>query len=298
MPMIRFVSIVIALVMIIGQILIFEPLFTKKVSAGKSSVPTQAVSETTNLHYTGKYCAQCHEKTPVKGGNKKLKYGGDPKQLCRCHSPDSYVHPVDVRPSKDKMARMPAELPLQKGKISCVTCHDIFAQCQKRTIDKISLRGAPYPRRTDFCFKCHNKQNYMMLDVHKQLNAKKEIVVDKCLYCHDEKPDEKQATFKDLKYISDFETLCRRCHLVRGNHSGNFNHMIKPSAKGLAKMKQMEKKFGIILPLDTDGKMTCITCHNPHDKGVIPAQRASAGGAGSKFRHRLPGKLCIECHQM
>ena len=260
----------------------------------------EIVPESTNLHYTGKYCTQCHEQSPVKGGKKFLKYGGDFKQLCSCHySPsESYTHPVDIVPSADKKTRIPADLPLSSGKIECITCHDIFLQCQKRTMDKISLRGAPYPRRTDFCFKCHNKQNYMMLDVHDQLNPKKEIVVEKCLYCHVAKPDEKQQTFQDLKYISDFGTLCRRCHLVRGKHSGNFNHMVKPSAKGLAKMKRMETKFGIILPLDAAGKITCITCHNPHAKGVIPAQRASAKGADSKFRHRLPGKMCLECHQM
>jgi len=60
----------------------------------------------------------------------------------------------------------------------------------------------------------------------------------------------------------------------------------------------MEEKFGIILPLDADGKMTCVTCHNPHQKGVIPPERAAAKGADSKFRHRLPDKMCTECHQM
>ncbi len=74
--------------------------------------------------------------------------------------------------------------------------------------------------------------------------------------------------------------------------------MVKPSAKGLKKMEAMKEKYGLILPLDEKGKMTCITCHNPHEKGIIPLEKASAKGADSIFRHRLPEKFCVECHQM
>ena len=137
-----------------------------------------------------------------------------------------------------------------------------------------------------------------MLDIHIQLNAKGEIIVDKCLYCHSDKPDENRARYKDVKFIGDLEMLCQRCHQIRGNHAGNFNHLVKPSAKALARMQAMEKKFGIILPLDENGQLTCITCHNPHGKGVIRAESPAARGAGSKYRQRLPGRLCIECHQI
>jgi hypothetical protein len=60
----------------------------------------------------------------------------------------------------------------------------------------------------------------------------------------------------------------------------------------------METTYDIILPLAKDGKMTCVTCHNPHEKGVIASGKPSAKGAGSKYRERLPKILCIECHQM
>lgn len=85
--------------------------------------------------------------------------------------------------------------------------------------------------------------------------------------------------------------------MISGNHAGNFDHMVKPSARMLSVMKNMEEKFGIILPLDSEGKMTCATCHNPHDTGVIPPESPASKGAGSKYRHRLPERLCIECHQ-
>lgn len=260
----------------------------------------EKVKKEEEYHYTGKYCTDCHEQTPQRGGSKYLKHAGDYNLLCKCHleTPNSYIHPVDIKPSKEKEEKFPPDFPLQDEKVTCITCHDIYRQCQRRTVDKFSLRGAPYPRRTDFCFKCHYKKSYGKLNPHTQLEENGDIRVKVCLYCHTEKPDEIRARFEDVKFYGDLAMLCQRCHMIRGNHSGNFNHMVKPSPELLANMTLMEEKFGIILPLDADGKMTCITCHNPHQKGVIPPERAAAKGADSKFRHRLPDRMCIECHQM
>ncbi len=274
----------------------------EKTIGNKFKFENDAVSPSTNIHYTGKYCNECHEKIPVEGvGSPNLKFGGDYKELCRCHavSPADYIHPVDIKPSSEKAKRIPAGFPLENGKLSCITCHNIYLQCRKRLFDRNSLRGAPYPSRTDFCYQCHAKENYGKLDPHRQINDKGEIIIDRCLVCHLEKPDEKHATFKEVKFIGDIEVMCRRCHHIAGNHSGNADHMgIKPSADGLKRMAAMEKKYNTRLPLDENGKMTCITCHNPHEKGVIPDDRPGAKGAGSKYRHRLDENMCKECHQM
>ncbi len=265
---------------------------------GQFGTATEEVAKAAEYHYTGKYCSDCHEQTPQEGGNKFLKFSGDFNKLCKCHGPDNYVHPVGIEPPRQGRIKIPAELPLQKGKITCLTCHDIYWQCQKRRVDKNSLRGTtPFTKRSDFCYNCHDKASYMMLDIHNQMDSNGKIIVKKCLYCHADKPDESRARYKDVKFIGDLEPLCQRCHVIRGNHSGNFNHMVRPSASTLAQMRAMEKKFGVILPLDENGQLTCITCHNPHDKGVIQAESPAAKGAGSKYRHRLPGKLCIECHE-
>jgi hypothetical protein len=258
----------------------------------------EKVKKQDQYHYTGKYCSDCHEQTPQRGGSRYLKDNGDYNLLCKCHlkTPDSYIHPTGVFPSDEKKTKIPADFPLEEGKLTCLTCHDIYRMCQRRVVDRFSLRGAPYQRKTDLCFKCHNKESYEKLNPHTQLEANGDIKVKVCLFCHTEKPDELRARFKDVKFYGDLTMLCQRCHMIRGNHSGNFNHLIKPSPVTLANMKLMEEKFGIILPLAADGRMTCVTCHNPHQKGVIPPERAAAKGADSKFRHRLPGRMCIECH--
>jgi hypothetical protein len=274
----------------------------KKSAENEFQFENDTVTPYTNIHYTGKYCNECHEPIPVvKDGNPNLKFGGDYQQLCRCHDllTADYIHPVDMKPTPEKAKRIPADFPLQNGKLACITCHNIYLQCQKQAFNRNSLRGAPYPRRTDFCYKCHIKENYKSLDPHHQIDDRGEIIIENCLICHEEKPDEKHATYKDLKFIGDIEMMCRRCHHIAGNHSGNANHIgVKPSENGFKRIVAMEKKYNARLPLDESGKMTCITCHNPHEKGVLPENNPGARGAGSKFRLRLPENLCMECHQM
>lgn len=260
-----------------------------------------SITSTTHIHYTGKYCNECHSQTPVKGGDRYLKFNGDYKQLCRCHIDliARPLHPYGIKPSPEKLKRIPPDFPLEDGKLMCDTCHDIYLQCQKSPFKKTSLRGAPYSKRTDFCFKCHEKQKYQKFDPHKQIDDSGEVIIETCLFCHKEKPDAAHATFKDVKFIGGIEALCRRCHLIAGNHSGNFNHLgVVPSPEMLKYMNAMEEKYNFILPLDENGKMTCVTCHNPHEKGVIPDDRPAATGASSEYRHRLPGKLCLACHKM
>jgi len=261
---------------------------------------TPVVDETTNIHYTGKFCNECHERTPVKGGQIYLKFGGDYQQLCRCHHGMSpgYCHPLDIKFEKGNKLNLPSDLPLSDGKMTCNTCHDVYKQCQKQLFDRQSLRGAPYEWETDFCYRCHDRKTYQKLNAHHQVQTDGTLNARMCLYCHRKKPDEKTATYKDVTFIGDMRALCRRCHDIEGNHPGNFDHMAKkPSTDGLKRMEAMIEKYDIILPLAPDGKMTCITCHNPHEKGTIAADKPAAKGADSKYRERVPGKMCIECHQ-
>ena len=269
--------------------------------AAPAAAPT-VLTPNTNIHFTGKYCYVCHERTPVKGGDPYLKYNGDYQKLCGgCHHGMSpgYCHPLDVDAKLDRRLPIPAGFPMRDGKFTCETCHDMYRQCVKRVFNRYTLRGAPYPRKTDFCYRCHDKNKYRKLNAHHQIHADGTLDTQMCLYCHKKKPNEKTATYKEVTFIGNMSALCRRCHSIEGNHPDNFDHMAAPpSAKMLNHMRAMKAEYGIILPLAPDGKMTCITCHNPHQKGVIAADRPSAKGAGSKYRERLPGILCIKCHQM
>jgi hypothetical protein len=264
-----------------------------------------SIPHTTDIHYSAKYCTECHVSVPRKGSNKQLRYGGNYQQLCRCHYSDSasYIHPVDVAPSQDLKARIPAAFPLQEGKITCSTCHDIFVQCEDKPTERIFLkeqkflRGAPYDTNIGICFKCHNKDQYQRYNPHRQLNAKKEILKQTCLYCHAEIPDVKKTNLKDAKLIGNMDALCIRCHIAEPRQVFHSKHLRKPSYEVLSSIKNMEA-HGIFLPLSQEGRITCATCHNPHEKGVIPDRRLAARGAGQKKRQRLQHDMCIKCHPM
>ena len=264
------------------------------------------VPPTTDIHYSAQYCTECHARVPRKGSHLQLRYGGDYQQLCRCHysASQNYIHPVDMVPSQDLKSAIPPVFPLQKGKVTCATCHDIVVQCQDRQSDKIFLkeqkflRGAPYDSMMAICYQCHNKADYQMYNPHLQLNARNEIDKQSCLYCHAEIPDEKATRLEDARLIGNMEALCIRCHTREPLQNFHAKHLRKPSDEVLATIKSMEAQHGILLPLGEAGNVTCATCHNPHQKGVIPDRRLAARGAGQTRRHRLQQDMCIKCHPM
>ncbi|MEW6569662.1 MAG: cytochrome c3 family protein [Nitrospirota bacterium] len=88
-----------------------------------------------------------------------------------------------------------------------------------------------------------------------------------CEYCHIP-----HGMSSELLLKSPPSKLCLECHPDR----------IGPN----------EHKTGIIpsmpvrdLPLSSDGKIICITCHDPHSKGDYP-----------KFLRTEPTELCVKCH--
>jgi hypothetical protein len=136
------------------------------------------------------------------------------------------------------------------------------------------------------------------LDPHDQLNADGEIIAEKCLYCHTEKPNERNATFENIKLVGDIKMICRRCHNILDKHPAGENHFRIPDIKMLKMIKRVETSYNVTLPLDYKGRVTCITCHNPHERGVIPNERKGAKGAGKKHRQRLAGIMCNACHEL
>ncbi|MBI4843231.1 MAG: hypothetical protein HY809_02760 [Nitrospirae bacterium] len=271
------------------------------------------IPKETNIHFAGKYCEECHSQTPEKGKDKYLKYGNDYGRTCRCHeyTPGTYIHPVFIKLSDEKKSKIPDNFPLDNGEITCLTCHDIYLQCQDRVVlklfNRLFLRGGPYLQRTDICFNCHNRSEYAKLNPHNQLDEYGNIIGEKCLYCHTEKPDEKLDAYKEtssghqVKLIGNFDALCLRCHPEKGRfHPINADHLRRPSAVTLSNIKEAEKKYNVILPLNDKGEITCATCHNPHEKGVLPRKKASASGASEKYRLRLSGmtgEICRACHK-
>jgi hypothetical protein len=59
-----------------------------------------------------------------------------------------------------------------------------------------------------------------------------------------------------------------------------------------------EKSMNVIFPLIPRGRITCSTCHNPHQKEVMRNDR-SRSGAGEPKRLRMPSPMiCRGCHSV
>jgi hypothetical protein len=72
--------------------------------------------------------------------------------------------------------------------------------------------------------------------------------------------------------------------------------LVKPTDTMRKFIEEQERKLQVTIPLVPRDRITCSTCHNPHQKGVI-LYGPSAKGADEEFRLRLPPtKICIACH--
>ena len=278
---------------------------TNPASAGNSSSTAQILPasltdlpDTTNIHHQVRYCTLCHENRADGPIVSQIRFGTDFRAGCRCHynNPASLRHPSDVTLPQAMRLKNQPPFPLVDGKITCVTCHSFAVLCTPEDSQRTSLRGAPYLDRTAFCFRCHDEQQYARVNPHNQLDAAKNIIVEKCRFCHTQKPDETTATFASVKVIGGLQMLCQGCHNISDRHPADKPHFVKPPLVYQVRMRGLEREYGIVLPLDENGKLTCITCHNPHEAGVISRALPGAKGAGETLRHRLPKNLCAECH--
>lgn len=260
-----------------------------------------------NIHFSDRYCLECHETRQVDRRTKSLKFKGDFDKLCiRCHNDRQplHFHPIGNRPDASSEVKIPAGFPLTQGKVDCRTCHDIFIQCRDSEADKLLLkgqmllRGMPYKNRMDFCYRCHVQSSYARFNPHQQLDSTGQVLHATCIYCHTTEPDASKTTYHEVKLIGTFTELCKGCHYATARQPLHVRHLRKPPLEIAQHMKDMEKQYKIVLPLDEHGHITCATCHNPHQKGLIPDRRAGAGGAGATHRHRLAGNLCVKCHPL
>jgi predicted CXXCH cytochrome family protein len=259
--------------------------------------PAGVAAETVNPHWTGKHCAECHED----GSQPALRFGGDIHRICvRCHDRKTAAtfepHPVQVSMPDAMRQRMSRQWPLQEGRISCRTCHDMLPQMYENIAVQIAnpdfLRVGSQKQRDEFCFFCHDKKTLQKENPHKQLNPDGSINRNTCLVCHRADPDpENTAGSPDPLLISESPLLCGGCHAQQQqNHPARADHLVKPPAA----MQPLLEKAGRDLPL-VNGTIHCATCHNPHEPGVL--KNRTAADARHFLRTGSPARLCITCHE-
>jgi predicted CXXCH cytochrome family protein len=245
-------------------------------------------------------CVICHRMAvPPEKGLPAFPAGIDPVAFCLdCHHYTENHHPVNIAPTAAFPKDTSSIYPLYDGKITCLTCHEAHTGPGRVEPHEL-LRGGPHTDRRDICFRCHFKETYAKINPHIELAPGGTIreVAGKpvCLMCHSEMP-KRDSGPDEVRFNADIAFLCWRCHPpMQGDFFQKHFHQ-KPSMKTLGSIREAERKLDIILPLAKDGRISCSTCHNPHQPGVL-ANRAALAGAGTPGRLRLSkDMMCSACH--
>jgi hypothetical protein len=146
---------------------------------------------------------------------------------------------------------------------------------------------------------------------HQQITDEGEILWEACMSCHVAVPDiETVRSIKEASLVSpeDPDLTCRQCHTVKPHPASEGisatmsqmpapDHLVEPSDEKLLNIRLSKKEVSIILPLHPEsGRVICVTCHNPHERGLLRG-RADTGGDGFA-RLRTPGlDICQYCHR-
>jgi hypothetical protein len=196
----------------------------------------------------------------------------------------------------------PKDLPLGKDRgLECRTCHGL-KDMEKRRYDRVDtnapdfLRGGPYPRLEEFCFRCHGREEFARPNVHAMLDDRGQLKEDHCTYCHEAVQKDRDRPLKPAEYRLRLppEKLCYGCHYKTPHFNAMEHQLAKPKESMRRHMRESERSHGIVLPLSAEGKLMCPTCHTPHQYGVIDPARNPAGTQAS--RHNPEDRIAYVEH--
>jgi predicted CXXCH cytochrome family protein len=239
-------------------------------------------------------CGACHGTDKPKGASARFAAGRDPSRLClACHKYAVNHHPTDFAPSRP----VSAAYPLFQGRVTCLSCHEMHGGPEQKGTPRL-LRGGPFQDRRKVCYDCHTKDQYAGLNPHLMLDeaGNQRTVNGKpvCLQCHEVEPDPSIDQANTVLFKADVGFLCWRCHPLMHSETMNRHFLKVPSQQVRANMERPEVTVGYALPLVPRGRITCSTCHNPHQEGVLMSGPAAAG---SSAVHRLRSEtICQGCH--
>ncbi len=258
--------------------------------------------EAVNPHWTGAHCMECHT-----SDNRTLRESGDIIALCnRCHNENAApmeTHPFGMAPSEDIRNNIPSAWPLQDETVTCITCHDALVQMYRnpaaRAADSAFVRGEPRDTLSGFCFVCHRKESFRKTNPHRsQRDESGGINRDACLFCHRSVPDpERVKNTGGVTFIAGRSELCIDCHAdKRAAHPARENHLLSIGRDRSSAIANAAASAGIDLPVHS-GAISCGTCHNPHEPGIISRKAAAAGAGEDKMlRHPAGTEICTACH--
>ncbi len=248
-----------------------------------------------NPHGGDPFCMSCHSVSP-NSGDIEFYHGEDYDKLCvRCHAGLDH-HPSNRAVTKDTWKMEFLKYPLSKGKLACVSCHDPHGG--KENADgghQYSLRGAPYKKLTDFCFKCHEEKAWGKLNAHDQMASGGIILRKACVFCHVDVPDTSSAPpSKPEDFQGSLTDICLQCH--QNTPHPEVDHLVSLKSGMAENLDSFAKRRDVLLPLDFDRSITCVTCHNPHEKGLVKGPAAVGADERARLRLTTFNEICTPCH--
>lgn len=202
-------------------------------------------------------CYTCHAGTPTEADTSAtVRFREEIGRICNfCHNVREKSHPLNVDPLRKLPERLPRD---SRGRVNCGTCHDPHGAGE--TIHFLRKRYVEF------------------LEGGRYMNPHGQSDYRSCQGCHLDVSAKKEEMRKRLRYGGDDLQICLSCH---GAMEACHPILVKPGGS----MKQPKG-----LPLTPEGKITCLTCHDP-----MPAS-----GQGVATRGREPGEpinaLCFRCH--
>lgn len=191
-----------------------------------------------------------------------------------------FHHIVGIKPSK--AIDVPEQFKLgDQGELVCATCHGL-KDINKTPVDKVDtesadfLVGGRYQRMTGFCYRCHDEEKTQRENIHVMLDKQGEVKKENCTFCHEEVPDrDKSLKLSELKLRLPMQQICYGCHL-KDPHFNSVEHQVKPAQKDmLTRIEKHSKEQNIIVPLSDKQEVLCVSCHTPHQYGVIDPEKAA-----------------------
>jgi len=203
-------------------------------------------------------CMSCHA-TKGMGEWAASRHAGEDLACTTCHKVHKASRPQDTcagcHASVAASFRLPSRHPVEAGKMSCASCHDVHASTEAALKVKT--------RKNDLCLSCHPAQEGPFIFEHSPVN-------EDCNLCHSP-----HGSVANNLLVANEPALCLQCHEFhfQANHEGQPSG---PQTIGGRVFRNPYGEYGMNRAMTTK----CTTCH-PRVHGTdLPSQGVPTSGWG------------------